>query len=510
MTVKNLPPGAGHGRPSDLVAALRRADAEGGLFAPGMRLVVAVSGGPDSIALLDALRHYAPERGLGLHLAHLDHRLRPGSVEDAAWVAQLAAAWGLPATLDARDVGRLAAETGRGTEEAARRARYAFLAAVARRVGAPLVVTAHSADDQAETVLMHFLRGSGLGGLRGMAPLADYPLDAAEIAALEDLPATPSADWPPRLARPFLGVSRAELLAWLVERELAARADPSNADPAFLRNRIRHSILPLLETVNPNLRATLARNAAAIEGDLGFIEAAVDAAWAALVGQVADQLRFDRRAWLSLHPALQRRLLRRAQALLAGRAQELGWEDVEAARAAIARGPGARSLPGGLRLAIGEEAFVLSDARPHLPPPALAGEPVLLDLGGETRLPGGWTVRAELRAARPSDRVAPRDPWEAWLDAEAAGTRPAARARRPGDRFQPLGLGGRHKSLQDLFVDARIPQALREGWPIIVAEGDRILWVPGLRLDERARVRPETRRLLVLRVQAPPAVAGKR
>ncbi len=497
----------------DLVAAIRHADATHDLFSQDEAVLVAVSGGPDSVALLAALRAYAPERDLRLTVGHLDHMLRPESVDDAAWVAQLAAGWGIPAILDARDVRRLAVESGRGIEDAARTARYAFLAAAALRSNATTVAVAHQADDQAETVLMNFVRGTGLAGLRGMTPAARYPLTAAQVAALEDVRGPRSETWPPRLVRPLLDVPRAEIEAWLAERGIQARVDATNADPAFLRNRLRTSLIPAIEALNPAFKDALTRSAAATAGDLDFVERAVDAAWSDLVGAAwsspaetrPSHIRIDRAIWDTLHPALQRRLLRRAAERLSDSIRDLGWQQVEDARRTIASGHGAQSLPGGLRLSVEPTGFSLGPARPAIPPLRLSTEPMPIVVPGKTHLPGGWVIVAEQRPARPSDLAPPRDPWQAWTDADAVGPRPAVRARLPGDSLQPLGLGGRHKSLQDLFVDHHIPQAQRDGWPVVVA-GDRVVWVPGLRLDERARVRPETRRLLVLRVETPEGV----
>ncbi len=487
-----------------LLDAIREADARLALFEPGDRVVVGVSGGPDSVALLDALRAYAPLRSLQLHVAHLDHMLRQSGVADAAWVQQLAADWGLPATVHARDVGRLAARLGLSLENAARQARYAFLARVAAEQGARGVAVGHQADDQVETVLMHFLRGAGLDGLSGMQTISDYPLDAAAIAAIEDFRAPAGRPWPPRLLRPLLEVPRRAITAHLRETGIEARRDESNEDPAFLRNRIRLEVLPLLEEINPRLRDTLRRNAQAVGGDLDYVRRAVDRAWTEGVDAGPDRVHLPLAGWRGLHPAIQRRLLRRAAAHLGTNARDLGLDSVEAARAAIEAGA-TLNLPGGLRLHSTETGFDLSRGGPAIPPPLPETEARSLRVPGQTDWPGGWRLEAELRERRPGEPAAGRDPWQLRLDADRLVGPLTLRAREPGDRLQPLGMGGQHKSLQDLFVDAKIPRQVREGWPLLF-DAQRLIWVPGLRVDERVRLGPGARRLLVLRCQPPPDV----
>jgi tRNA(Ile)-lysidine synthetase-like protein len=513
--------------PPDLADRVRASVASNARLSAGETVLVAVSGGPDSVALLDALARLAPQLAIRLAVGHLDHRLRPRAAEDAAAVARLAASLGLPAHVAARDVGAYAAEAGRGLEDAARRLRYAYLAAVAAEIGASAVALGHTADDQAETVLMNFLRGSGLAGLKGMTPTADYPLSAPEIRALEPVgpeaptaaraaPVAPAVPWPPRLVRPLLGVTRAEVEAYLRTRDLEARRDPSNVDRRFLRNRVRHDILPALEEVNPRLREALVRNAALIADDLAFLDAAVDVAWREVYRSApAGTALLDRTAWSALHPALQRGVLRRAAEMVGADQRELGAGPIETARTLALEGSAGRTttLPGGFRLEVEQDTLRLHPEvpvhaeapQPSLPLPSDEAQP--LGLPGETRLPGGWSIRAEVQTHRASEALPRTGPWTAYLDADRIGPRLTVRARRPGDRMQPLGMGGRHKSLQDLFVDRRVPRAERDAWPVIVA-GDEIVWVPGLRQAEVGRVGPSTRRLVILHAAAPEWVRG--
>jgi tRNA(Ile)-lysidine synthase len=204
--------------------------------APGAPLIVAVSGGPDSLALLHMLARQSLLPAEALLVAHLDHALRPSSAAEAHFVAATAAEWGVAGRVERVDV-RTLAETGRLTlEAAARQARYDFLARVVTEAGGRAIATGHTADDQAETVLMHILRGSGTAGLRGM------------------LPASPVPGHPHlTLLRPWLRASRAEIVAYCQEHRLRPITDESNTDPAYFRNRLRHELLPLLAAYNPHV-----------------------------------------------------------------------------------------------------------------------------------------------------------------------------------------------------------------------------------------------------------------
>ncbi len=444
---------------------------------PTRPIVAGVSGGADSLCLLGVLH----EAGYPVVAAHFNHRLRPEADREQAAVEALARSLGLDFVAGAADVGAFAEAEGLSIEQAARTLRYRFLFAEARQRGAQAVAVGHTADDQVETVLMHFLRGSGLSGLKGMTWRALLP----------------SFDPVIPLVRPLLGLRRADTEAYCRERHWQPVQDPSNADPAYLRNRLRHELLPALEAYNPRLRQALLRAASALQGDFELLDEIVAAAWERALrlcqpGFVA----LDRAALTGMSRPLRRNLFRRAAGLLRPGLGDLDFASLE--RAADLR---PADLTGGLRLFVEGGLIYLAACEADLPMadyPQVDGPRPLLE--PRTDLGGGWTLAIE-RMARDevlSDDYSSSDPWTAWLDAEALVGPLSVRPRRPGDRFQPLGMGEPMK-LQDFFVNAKLPRRARARWPLVCA-GEQIVWAPGLRLAHPVRVTAGTRRLLKLRL----------
>ncbi|TMK17661.1 MAG: tRNA lysidine(34) synthetase TilS [Actinobacteria bacterium] len=330
------------------------------LFKGSDSVVVAVSGGPDSLALLHVLHRLAPRYALELHVAHFDHRLRDGSAEDAAFVARIAATLGVPATVRSAD----STERPRGLspEEAARERRYAFLEEVADATGATRIATGHTLDDQAETVLMRVVAGTGIRGLGGIPPKRD------------------------RIVRPLIDARRAETEAFCLALRLDPRRDPTNADPAFLRNAIRHELVPALEG-GFNVRAVeaLARLADLARDDDALL---ADLASAALTPEMGpDGARFDVARLLDLHPALQRRVVRLAAPLDA--------EHVERVLALARTGTSgdAIDLPSRLNARVEYDSLLIGRA----PSPPVPATPVALLVSDRRRGPtaGGraWGTR---------------------------------------------------------------------------------------------------------------------
>ncbi|MBI4786133.1 MAG: tRNA lysidine(34) synthetase TilS [Chloroflexi bacterium] len=475
---------------------VRATIAEHSMFAHGDTVVVAVSGGPDSLALLHALRALRDELRITLHVAHLNHQLRGAESDaDAEFVANLAREWKLPATVEARDVAAFAREKRLSLEEAARHTRYAFLAEVARRVGARVIAVAHNADDQVETVLMHLLRGAGLAGLRGM--LYEFVIRNSEFVIDNAITEKGITNDELRIARPLLDVTRSEIESYCKQNGLTPRFDRSNLDTTFFRNRLRHEVLPYLETLNPNLREVLRRTARVLADDYDFLLAQTREAYGQFAREDEGAITFALARWRGLHPALQRGTLRLAVQQLRNELRDVDWTHVEAARrVAMEKGAGAKAtLPHGLMLVVGYDDFVVADAtrEPLLPDwPFLTVERIALPLPSVVELPGSEWVAVVERAASP---LKVNDRWTALLDADKIEGELALRCRRAGDRFEPAGLAGHSKSLHEFMIDEKILSAARDRLPILVA-GDRILWVCGWRVDERARVTQDTQDVL--------------
>jgi len=481
-----------------VAAALRRM----GLSGNDSILVVGVSGGPDSSALLYSLHRLQEPHRIRLHVAHLNHDFRGDEAdEDARFVESLANELDLPATVEKQDPTEYRRDRSISSfEQLAREMRYIFMARVADELGASAVAVGHTADDQAETVLQHVLRGSGLHGLRGMTESAPWP-------------------WPMgypnlRIFRPLLGVTKEDTLAYCRALGRDFRDDSGNYLPRFTRNRVRHRLLPLLaDEFNPRVREALARLARTAALDLDFIEGEVSRLWPELATVTGDAVSFDVGRLTALHPSLQRMVLRRGYSVLTGDTRRLR-ESHLSAMAALISGRGAAvgtvELPQGARLHRAYDRLLLSrDTELPCPLPDFQGEhPLELPPEGGSEVAvsvGGWrvTMRAEVLSEgdgrlwdRPEDPERPTDltvepdsafTCSAWLDRESLGQELSLRTRRPGDRFQPLGMS-REKKLQDFFTDAKVPRTWRDRVPLLVSERG-IAWVAGHRIADWAAVK---------------------
>lgn len=441
---------------------------------PPERLVVGVSGGPDSLALLHVLwRLLGAER---LAVAHVNHGLRAEAVAEAQFVAETAASWHIPCYQTSLDAAACASAAGLSLEEAGRQARYRFFAQVAMQVGATAVAVGHNADDQAETVLMHLLRGSGLAGLRGMEPVAPMP-GAPQIALL----------------RPFLHTSRTEIEAYCQAQGLQPRQDSSNREATFFRNRLRLHLLPLLAEYNPQIQAHLQQLAQVVAADEALLRQMQEEAWRhVLQTQQANWLAFDRQHWLALPLSLRRRVLRQVVWAFYPDWRDVPFRPIEQARLLMEEGRmGVQAtLPGGVTLTVEHGRFLFTTHPGMMPasgPQLRQDAPLPLPVPGELALADGWVLQTAVLPAPDFAAICQNaDPWLAHIPATLQPL--YLRPRQPGERFQPLGLNGRHASLKKVMVNRKIPAALRARWPL-VATADHPVWLVGHQLDQRASLR---------------------
>jgi tRNA(Ile)-lysidine synthase len=452
-------------------------------------VLVGVSGGPDSIYLLDILNNL----GYPLIAAHLNHGLRPEAATDALVVQLQTEKLGVPFVMEQVDTLAYAEDHSISIEEAARKLRYHFLFHEAIKAGARVVAVAHTADDQVETVLMHLLRGSGLAGLRGM----EYRTCPTEWN--NTIP----------LVRPLLSTWRSVILKYCVEHELNTVIDQSNYDTAYLRNRIRHDLLPLLETYNPRFRQSLLRSSQSLAGDYDLIQRMTSLAWSnCLIKQGSGYLVFDLASYQELPLALQRNLLRQAIAYHRPGLRDVDFEHIERGLAFLF-GPKPNTqidLVAGLRLFLEGDEFWLTTWEADLPisewPVIKPGEQFTLSIPGELILRNEWELEAEDEPDVDEARrrvETNQDPFQAWMDASELELPLIVRARHRGDRFLPLGMGGHSMKLSDLMINLKLPNRARATWPL-VCSGEKILWVPGFRLSHLARIKPTTPQVVHLRV----------
>jgi tRNA(Ile)-lysidine synthase len=498
---------------ASVVEQVRQTLRQHGCFVPGQAAVVAVSGGADSLCLLHVLNALHQDLGIHLHVAHLNHGLRGESAEaDARFVDQTAVLLGLPATVESRDVVAYQRLHRLTMEEAAREVRYRFLLEVAQRTGAASVATGHTADDNVETLVLHWLRGAGLAGMRGMPVARELSGFALGRATAESRAGEQPSQPPVMLLRPLLQVTRARTETYCREQGLAFRQDETNQDLRVTRNRIRQGLLPELETYNPGLRATLLRSAQAATDDFDYISSQALAAWTCVVAPSEDpaaSVTLNRRTFRDLPPALQRSLLRRALEQLWGGWQDFGWVHLESLRLATADGRVGTvvRLPHSMALTVGYGEAILSlETQPGGVPapdpnlPLLLVEEVPVAVPGTTWLPGtDWRLDVE-EVSLPAELA--RGEGEVYVDAGILGASLVLRRPLAGDRLQPLGMAGT-KKLHDLFVDEKLPRQYRAQTPVLAVNGQtgQIVWVAGRWLAQWARVRPETRRAWRLRLR---------
>lgn len=454
-------------------------------------IIVGVSGGPDSLCLMEILR----QAEFPIIVAYFDHQLRPDSSLDARMVERTATRLMLRCVVDGANVQLHAEQNKLSIEEAARSLRYNFLFKLADKYKAQAVAVGHTADDQVETILMHFLRGSGMNGLKGMPYRSFIKSFHAEIP----------------IVRPLLDVWREETVIYCAVNGLRPHYDSSNDSLNFQRNRIRHLLIPTLETYNPKFREVIMRMSHSLKNDYAFLLENVEKVWKDVVLEISDTfISFDLIRLKNASSGLRRNLIRHAMLLLDSDIDVTFSALERAAEAIDSPSASARiNLKGDLHLLREDNIIYVAFANADLPfdslPQMPSNKPIYVTVSEEVDLSDGWKFSAEfwrLPALAKEQAEDNADLFQVWLNAEGLPTQLELRSRRAGDQFQPLGMNGHSQKISDFFVNEKIPQRMRERYPLLCA-GDEIIWVPGFRPAHPYRLTDETEKVVYFSLVKP-------
>lgn len=446
---------------------------------PDVTVVAAVSGGPDSMALLHLLRQMSEEKPMRIIAAHVNHRFREQeSAREAELVARTAEEWGIPLETAVIDVPAYIKETGLNAQEAARKKRYAFFKEAAAKHGARLLLLAHHADDQAETVLMRIVRGTGIGGLAGI------PRRRKEDRL--------------ELIRPLLRITKKELLSYCERNGVPYATDSSNFSRKYVRNAVRLDVLPMLRKINPRVDEALVRLADLASAEDDFMTREAARLLETVAARSGEGFRVNLEKFHGLHVALQRRILH----LILKYSSE-SWFSLEYQKLDELLDAMADQRKTVHRIDIGDGWTFTREYGEVYIGPAQGHHGgychVVREIPCAIRLEA-WGRLLEIERLDSTVTSLPDHRQEAFFDESGLVMPLVIRTRKPGDRLQPDGLDG-SKKVQDIFVDAKIPRSQRDVWPLVTDGGDRILWIPFLRRSRFARAGSDAKSVIRIRVR---------
>lgn len=448
----------------------------------GKTIVLGVSGGADSICLMDLFSQ------LKIHffVAHFNHQLRKESSHDARFVQRQATSLHFPFESGAEDIQKLAKRMHRSVEEQGRISRYEFLFRIAEQRKADAVAVAHNADDQVETILMHFLRGCGLAGLRGMTPLSfDHP-------------------WKSRipLIRPLLNIKKAEILAYCNEKHLEYVEDESNRDSAFFRNRIRNELIPFLETYNPKLKNHLLSLGDIAQTDYQVLENYSNQTWRACMLEIGKNYVLLDAQKIHLLPQSQSRwIVQRVFHHLKPEGRDIDFESVARFLEFIQRPSktGKMDWIKDITLTLDDTTLYACDqSGPALDSryPQIYSEFIRWTGTGEIALSKKYAIHGEITKLDGDVKI-PDDSAQAWMDLDTIRTPIVIRKWKFGDRFEPFGFAGRTIKLSDFWNNVHLPKRARKYYPVLES-GGQIIWIPGLRLAQSVAISDKTKKMLIM------------
>lgn len=480
-----MSPFATRSDPTDLLAEVKRTLAAYHMLKTGDRVLVGVSGGPDSMVLLDLLYRLASDFEISLGVAHLNHGLRGAcAARDARTARQAATRLGLPFYLVEADVARVRRGLNLSLEEAARRVRYAFFKKIMQDAHFSKLALGHHLDDNAEQVLMAILRGAGPLGLAGIAPFRQNCI-----------------------VRPLIHIRRSKIQAYAQKNKIPWTVDASNQDLRLMRNRIRHHLLPLISSAyNPRIANQLSQLADVMRAEEDWIDSLITPAYTeAIVGRIEDGLVFNANTLKKMHPALVRRLIRRALLDVCGTLRRISFAHIQAVQGLIWKGTDGKTLhlPRGFRICHDRNQLEISRVKDYRRPLNRRKLTDPVDKPLPVPLPFPCTIQFDpIGIGMTFSECTPDQvpPWQdiganqAFFDMDRLSLPLTLRFKQPGDRFIPLGSKGSQK-VKKYFIDHHIPRKDRAHIPIL-ADQRQIIWLVGRRIDDRAKVTSATARVL--------------
>jgi len=444
----------------------------------GDKVLIAVSGGPDSVALLYFLYSILEDYRLDLHVFHLDHKIRgKSSSKDAVFVEKLAEKMDLPISSLNYDVTGYIRDKNLSLQEGARKIRYQLMDQVCNEIGAERIAIGHNADDQVETFLMRIIRGTGPAGLKGIPPVRG------------------------KIIRPLIEVRRKEIEDYLEENQIEYCLDESNLKLDYTRNWVRHKVVPLLMQQNEKLQENLQNTIALVSDEEIYLDRIADDE----LGRIADygentvSVKHDELAELPM--AIQRRIIRKIIERVKGDLKEIEFKHIETILSRReARGSVRTDLPGEV-VAINEYGNLVFGLSEELGAKAESNvERIELNIPGVTSVPSlGIAIDAKIKDIKGVSGVTEKNKEKAFIDFDKLNPPLIARTRLPGDRFIPLGMSG-EKKLQDFFVDKKVPKRKRDKIAIVECQG-QVVWIGEMIIDDRLKVTSNTEKVLILEVK---------
>ena len=449
-------------------------------------LIVGVSGGMDSLSLLDILHRL----GYFVIAAHFNHEIRHDSLRDADLVTDFTGSRNIPSIIEKGSVPIFSKVQSLSIEEAARILRYQFLFRQAKLNNAKAVIVAHNANDQVETLIMNLLRGAGLKGMKGMT-IKLVPNEWSRTVSL---------------VRPFLTIWRKSIVAYCKDQSIESILDSTNDDVKFLRNRVRLELIPIMETYIPGVKNRLLQTSELLQNDHDYLGKTSQEVWNDLPINVGEgYVVFSRSQFNAQHLSIQRRLIQKSVGFLKHNERDIDYALVKRVLEFCGKPSKSFQTDIGLGLSVfleNELIYISSglESLPHRSFPRIE-ETIEISIPGRSKLSNGWILIAEINSEvdeAKMDSINNKDVFQAWFDIKDAGSHLTLKCREPGDRFAPMGMDGKRIKISDLMINLKIPKRTRDQWPLVCL-GENIVWVPGYRIANSVKIDKSTN--IVVRLQ---------